>query len=74
MQLIQIGGPVVLTIQQLIEQMAAQQSADIETLKQTALEKNAAATRRVRVRRRCSVRRVSCKRPLRKSAVQVSVR
>jgi hypothetical protein len=74
MQLIQIGGPVVLTIQQLIERMAAQQSSEIEQLKRAALEKNAAATRPVRVRRRYAVRRVSCEQPLRKSAVQVSVR
>lgn len=73
MQLIQIGGPLSLTIQQLIDQMASQQSAEIEQLKQAALGKNAAATRRVRVRRRYAVRRIPCQRPLRSSAVQVSV-
>lgn len=74
MQLIQIGGPISLTIQELIEQMASQQSAEIEQLKQAALEKNAAATRLVRVRRRYTTRSVPCKPPLRKSAVRVSVR
>jgi hypothetical protein len=42
MELIQIGQPPVLTLQQLIEQMAARQSAEIELLKQAALERLAA--------------------------------
>ena len=37
MQLIQIGQPASFTIQQLIEQMAAEQSAEIVQLRQTAL-------------------------------------
>ena len=43
MQLIQIGQPPTMTLQQLIEQMADRQSAEIERLKQAALERNASA-------------------------------
>jgi hypothetical protein len=74
MQLIQIGQPAGLTIQQLIEQMAARQCAEIEQLKREALEKHAAATRRVRVPGRYAVRRVRCEQPVRKSVAHASVR
>jgi len=46
MQLIQIGQPLVATVQQFIEQMAARQSAEIEQLKQAALAREAAHKRR----------------------------
>ena len=41
MNLIQIGQPIILTVQQLIEQMAAHQSAEIEQLKQAATARQA---------------------------------
>lgn len=58
MQLIQIGEPLIPTIQQLIDQMAARQSSEIEELKQAALAKE--ASRRARTPR--VSRRTHCKR------------
>jgi hypothetical protein len=43
MQLIQIGQTPAMTLQQLIEEMGARQFAEIEQLKQAALERHAAA-------------------------------
>lgn len=43
MQLIQIGQTPTKTVQQLIEEMAVRQSAEIEQLKQAALDRHAAA-------------------------------
>jgi hypothetical protein len=59
MQLIQIGQTPAKTIQQLIEEMSALQSAEVEQLKQSALERYAAAqlnrTSKVRTHRaRCA--------------------
>jgi hypothetical protein len=58
MQLIQIGEPLIPTIQQLIDQMSARQWSEIEELKQAALAKDAA--RRARAPR--VARRRQCKR------------
>ena len=44
MNLVQIGQPSVVTVQQFIEQMAAVQSAEIEQLKQAALARHAGAS------------------------------
>ncbi|HEY4930494.1 MAG TPA: hypothetical protein VII23_02900 [Terriglobales bacterium] len=43
MQLIQIGQTPAQTLQQLIEEMASRQSAEVEQLKRMALERHAAA-------------------------------
>jgi hypothetical protein len=61
MQLIQIGQTPTKTIQELIDEMAARQSAEIEQLKQAALERYAGA----QLRRTLPVRlhRVRCKPP-----------
>ena len=74
MQLIQIGEPTSTTLHQLIEQMAAQQSSEIEQLKRAALEKHATSSRRVTARRRYVARRARCEQPVRTIVVQVSVR
>jgi hypothetical protein len=74
MQLIQIGQPLSVTLQQLIEQMAAQQSAEIEQLKQAALEKHAASRLRVRGKRPLAARRIRCEQPLRKTIAHASIR
>jgi len=58
MQLIQIGEPVVPTVQLLIEQMASRQHSEIEQLKQAALAEYAA--RRARAPR--VARRTRCER------------
>lgn len=42
MQLIQVGKPVISTVQRMIEQMAARQFSEIEQLKQAVLAKDAA--------------------------------
>ena len=46
MELVQIGRPATVTFQQLIEQMAAQQCAEIEQLRQDALARQSARTGR----------------------------
>ena len=74
MQLIQIGQPASATIQQLIEQMAAQQSSEIEQLKREVLERHAAKTRRETVRRGYAVRRGRCAQGVRKTVAQSCIR
>lgn len=63
MQLIQIGQSPAKTLQQLIEEMAAVQTAEIEQLKQAALARHAAAQLRRKAGTRSGVRRAACKRP-----------
>jgi hypothetical protein len=61
MQLIQIGQSPAKTIQQLIEEMSALQSAEFDQLKQAALERHAAAQLRRRSKARPQL--VRCQRP-----------
>ena len=56
MQLIQIGEPVVPTVQLMIEQMAARQFSEIEQLKQAALAKESQRKLRLARGRRCEQR------------------
>jgi hypothetical protein len=68
MQLIQIGQPAALTIQQLIEQMADQQVAEIEQLRQAAIARQATATLRRKAIKPPAARRLNCSRVERKTA------
>jgi hypothetical protein len=74
MQLIQIGQPLSVTVHQLIEQMAARQSAEIAQLKQEALEKHAAAGLRVKTYRRIATRRPRFEQAPRKALLRASLR
>jgi hypothetical protein len=60
MQLVQIGQTPLQTLQEMIEDMAAQQSAEITQLKQAALERYAAAQLRRRTASRFGDRRQLC--------------
>jgi membrane protein involved in colicin uptake len=64
MQLIQIGQTPAKTILQLIEEMSASQFAEVERLKQSALERQSAAQRR----------RTSTARPQRVRCIRPSAR
>jgi hypothetical protein len=61
MQLIQIGQTPARTLQQLIEEMASHQSAEVGQLKQVALERHAAA--QLRRKSKASPQLVRCQRP-----------
>jgi hypothetical protein len=61
MQLIQIGQTPAKTILQLIEEMSANQSAEVEQLKRAALERQTAAQLRRTATRRS--RQMRCTRP-----------
>ena len=61
MQLIQICQTPAQTLQQLIEEMAARQSAEVEQLKQMALQRHAAAQLRRKSKARPQL--VRCQRP-----------
>ncbi|HEY4960516.1 MAG TPA: hypothetical protein VII29_06645 [Terriglobales bacterium] len=61
MQLIQIGQTPAKTIQQFIEEMSARQSAEVEQLKQAALQRYTAARHHRTSKAR--TQRVRCKQP-----------
>jgi hypothetical protein len=73
MQLIQIGQPASLTIQQLIEQMAAQEYSEIEQLKQAAPETDGQNAPGQSPRSLCHAGRARCEQPVLKSIAQASV-